>query len=92
MICSMNSAIRVTFHFMQVAAKKHGWQCVNKHDAACTNSKGNLKTFLTHNNIAGMRQEGFYLSFAICAGFVVLGDALPPVAGPASINGLKAYK
>ena len=34
-------------------------------------------------NTAGMRQEGFNMSFAIRAGFVVFGGALPPVAGPA---------
>ena len=57
-----------------------------------TNSKGHVKTFLKHANIAGMRQEDFNVSFAICPGFVVLGDALLPVAGPSTIDGFKAYK
>ena len=92
MMSSINPAARGRSYFIQVAAKKHGWQCVTKYDEACTNSKGHVKTFLMHTSIAGMRQEGFNTSFTICEGFVLLGGALPPVAGPATISGLGAYK
>ena len=39
MMCSLNSAARGRSLFIQVAAKKHGWQCVTKYDEARTNSK-----------------------------------------------------
>ena len=64
MMPSMNSEARGRSLFIQVAAKKHGWQCVTTYDEARTNSKGHVKTFLKHANIAGMRQEGFNTSFA----------------------------
>ena len=76
MMPSINSEAHGRSLFIQVAAKKYGSQCVTTYDEARTNSKGHVKTFLKHANIAGMRQEDFNVSFAICPSFVVLGDAL----------------
>ena len=91
MMSRINPAALGRSHFIPVAAKKHGWQSVTTYDEARTNSKGHVQAFLKHANIAGMRQKGFNMSFAIYPGFVVLGDALLPVAGPATIDSFKAY-
>ena len=90
MMPSMKSAARGRSLFIQVAAKKHGWQCVTKYDEARTNSKGHVKTFLTHTSNIGVRQEGLNISFAICAGFLVIGDALPPVLLCCNLNEVRS--